>query len=98
MTLKEVISNTLSPDAKSLQTSIDFLDNISKNLNPKQQQQLKAISDGMKQQQAVKAKEENEKPIPQPEGNIPTTAQVGQSKTNTAQVSQTNTTAQLASN
>jgi len=102
MTLKEVIDNSLLraiPDQKTTQQNIDFLQNIASKLEKDNQQKMQTVIDGLKKTDLyLKSKQEEEKKnqVKQPQANIETQAQVSNTITNTAQGTNTNTTAQIS--
>ena len=102
MTLKEVIDNSLLraiPDQKTTQQNIDFLQNIASKLEKDNQQKMQTVIDGLKKADLyLKSKQEEEKKnqVKQPQANIETQAQVSNTITNTAQGTNTNTTAQIS--
>ena len=101
MTLREVVDASLAralPDQKTTQQNIDFLQKAASKLGKDEQQKMQAVVDGLKKTDLyLKAKEEEEKQAQtkQPQANVGTQAQVSNTISDTAQLSKSNSTAQL---
>ena len=105
MTLREVVDQSLArniPDSKTMKKNIEFIKNVSQNLQDKKvKEQMNTVTAGMEAQQIAKAEEEKEekknKAILQqkkPTGQVEKGAQISNNNTQ-AQSSNNNTQAQL---
>ena len=105
MTLRETINNALNiqtPDSQTIQKNISSLAEIAKTLSKEDQQKIVAITNGMKQQQAVAQKKEEQQAkekntVQQPAGQAEQKAQID-STTSTAQITDNKETAQISNN